>query len=109
MVPAYRCSSIRSFWDDQVPALSAASASGAALRALVSAAGAPDPALAAIGEIIHDIDLKDGKYGREEAAGIRNVIAGIAASHNDDEQRLARGGAVLDDLYRYFTSRRGGK
>ena len=75
----------------------------------VSAAGAPDPALAAIGEIIHDIDLKDGKYGREEAAGIRNVIAGIAASHNDDEQRLARGGAVLDDLYRYFTSKRGNK
>jgi hypothetical protein len=72
-------------------------------------AGAPDPALAAIGEIIHDIDLKDGKYGREEAAGIRNVIAGIAASHNDDEQRLARGGAVLDDLYRYFTSKRGNK
>jgi hypothetical protein len=75
----------------------------------VSAAGVPDPALAAIGEIIHDIDLKDGKYGREEAAGIRNVIAGIAASHNDDEQRLARGGAVLDDLYRYFASRRGNK
>jgi len=75
----------------------------------VSAAGAPDPALAAIGEIIHDIDLKDGKYGREEAAGIRNVIAGIAASHNDDEQRLARGGAVLDDLYRYFASKRGNK
>ena len=71
--------------------------------------GVPDPALAAIGEIIHDIDLKDGKYGREEAAGIRNVIAGIAASHNDDEQRLARGAAVLDDLYRYFTSRRGDK
>ena len=27
--------------------------------------------LSAIGEIIHDIDLKDGKYGREETAGIR--------------------------------------
>jgi hypothetical protein len=75
----------------------------------VSAASAPDPALAAIGEIIHDIDLKDGKYGREEAAGIRNVIAGIGASHNDDEQRLARGGAVLDDLYRYFASKRSNK
>jgi hypothetical protein len=68
-------------------------------------ARAGDPALAAIGEIIHDIDLKDGKYGREETAGIRNLIAGIAAPHNDDEQRLARGAAVLDDLYRYFTGR----
>ena len=73
---------------------------------LKAQAGVVDPALAAIGEIIHDIDLKDGKYGREETAGIRNLIAGIAAPHNDDEQRLARGAAVLDDLYRYFTDRR---
>ena len=73
---------------------------------LLTEAGLDDPALAAIGEIIHDIDLKDGKYGREEAAGIRNLIAGIASSHNDDNQRLERGGAVLDDLYRYFASRR---
>ena len=73
---------------------------------LLMDAGLDDPALAAIGEIIHDIDLKDGKYGREEAAGIRNLIAGIASSHNDDNQRLERGGAVLDDLYRYFASRR---
>jgi chromate transport protein ChrA len=51
---------------------------------LLTEAGLDDPALTAIGEIIHDIDLKDGKYGREEAAGIRNLIAGIASSHNDD-------------------------
>jgi hypothetical protein len=76
---------------------------------LLGEAGLDDPALAAIGEIIHDIDLKDGKYGREEAAGIRNLIAGIASSHNDDNQRLERGGAVLDDLYRYFASRRPSK
>ena len=36
---------------------------------------------------------------REETAGIRIVIAGIAAGKRDDEERLARGGAVLDDLY----------
>jgi hypothetical protein len=76
---------------------------------LLMEAGLDDPALAAIGEIIHDIDLKDGKYGREEAAGIRNLIAGIASAHNDDDQRLERGGAVLDDLYRYFASRRAAK
>ena len=69
---------------------------------LVARAGLNDPALGAIGENIHDIDLKDGKYGREETAGIRTVIAGIAAAHRDDEQRLARGAAVLDDLYESF-------
>ena len=66
---------------------------------LLQRAGLHDDSLAAIGEIIHDIDLKDGKYGREETAGIRIVIAGIAAGKRDDEERLARGGAVLDDLY----------
>jgi hypothetical protein len=71
--------------------------------------GAEDPALVAIGEIIHDIDLKDGKYGREEAAGIRTLIAGIADARNDDEQRIARGAAVLDDLYKYFSGKRGEK
>jgi hypothetical protein len=76
---------------------------------LLAIAGLDDPALVAIGEIIHDIDLKDGKYGREEAAGIRTLIAGIASSHNDDEQRLARGGAVLDDLHHYFTNKQGDK
>ena len=65
--------------------------------------------MAAIGEIVHDIDLKDDKYGREEMAGIRNLIAGIASSHTDDNQRLERGGAVLDDLYRYFSSKQGDK
>ena len=68
-----------------------------------------DPALTAIGEIIHDIDLKDGKYGREEAAGVRSLIAGIASSHNDDTQRLARGAVLLDDLYSSFTGKNGGK
>ena len=76
---------------------------------LKTRSGAEDPALSAIGEIIHDIDLKDGKYGREEAAGIRTLIAGIAESQKDDAQRLARGAAVLDDLYQYFRGKRGGK
>lgn len=71
---------------------------------LVKRAGLDDPALAAIAEIIHDIDLKDGKFGREETAGIRTLMAGIAAGQRDDAQRLARGGAVLDDLYDYFSA-----
>ena len=75
---------------------------------LLQRAGLDDPALAAIGEIIHDVDLKDGKYGRDETAGIRTVMAGIAAAHRDDEQRITRGSAVLDDLYEYFKSQLGG-
>jgi hypothetical protein len=64
-----------------------------------------DPALAPIGEIVHDIDLKDGKFGREETSGIAHLIEGIRAAHDDDEQRLLRGTAVFDDLYEYFRRR----
>ena len=71
---------------------------------LVLRAGLEDAALRAIAEIIHDIDLKDDKYGREETAGIRNLIAGIAATQREDAQRIARGSAVLDDLYEFLRS-----
>ena len=64
-----------------------------------------DPALVPIGEIIHDIDLKDGKFGREEASGIAHLIEGIRAAHDDDEQRLLRGAAVFENLYEYFRIR----
>jgi len=74
---------------------------------LVKRAGIANPALRAIGEIIHDIDLKDGKFGRPETAGIAHVIAGICRTHAEDEARIARGKELLDDTYEQF--RRGGR
>ena len=66
---------------------------------LVRRFGLSDPALRAIAEIVHDIDVKDARYGREEAPGIGQLVAGIAAAHPDDETRLARGAALFDDLH----------
>jgi hypothetical protein len=74
---------------------------------LVARAGLTHPALQAIAEIVHDIDLKDGKFGREEAAGIAHLIAGIAMGNQDDEQRIYQGAAVFDNLYQYFSRKRG--
>ena len=73
---------------------------------LLERATLDEPALQAIGEIVHDIDLKDGKFGREETAGVAGLIGGIVLGHPEDEQRLARGAAVLDDLYQYFRSKK---
>ncbi len=64
------------------------------------------PALTALAEIIHDIDLKESKFGREETAGLSHLLAGIALAHDDDDERLRRGDAVLDDLLEYFRRRR---
>jgi hypothetical protein len=66
-----------------------------------------DKALTAIAEIVHDIDLKDAKFGREETGGIAHLITGLCMANKDDTQRLVRGAAVFDDLYEYFRKRRG--
>jgi hypothetical protein len=66
-----------------------------------------DAALRPIAEIVHDIDLKDAKFERPEAAGIDRLVAGIAMAHKDDGARLERGTAVFDDLYEYFKRKRG--
>ena len=73
---------------------------------LLAHLGLDDPALRLIAEIVHDIDVKDGKFGRPEVAGIEPLIAGIAVAHRADEQRLARGGAVFDALYESFRRKR---
>jgi hypothetical protein len=75
---------------------------------LIERLGFADRALRAIAEIVHDIDLKDDKFGREETGGIKNLIAGIAMSQKEDEARLAQGSAVFDNLYEYFSKKRGG-
>jgi len=62
-----------------------------------------DPALRSIAEIVHDIDLKDEKFGRGDAAGIERVLSAIVATHPDDESRLTRGSQLFDDLYSLFS------
>lgn len=74
---------------------------------LVDRLGLNDRALGAIAEIVHDIDLKDAKFGRAETPGIDRLVAGIAMGHRDDEARLSRGIAVFEDLYGYFSRKRG--
>ena len=63
------------------------------------------PGLRPIGEIVHDIDLKDGKFGRPEAPGIERLITGICTLHKDDEARLARASGIFEDLHGAFARR----
>jgi hypothetical protein len=69
---------------------------------LVARFGLADAGLAVIGELVHDIDCKDGKFGRSETAGLERMIAGVVRRHTGDDARLERGAAVLDDLYEAF-------
>jgi len=70
---------------------------------LLERMGLDDPALAVIGEIIHDLDLKDDKFGRDEAAGVRSAIDGICTVARDDTARIAAATPMLDGLHSHFT------
>jgi hypothetical protein len=58
-----------------------------------------DPALATIGEIVHDIDVKDGKYDHPETAGVESLLTGMAHGTPDDDARVQQGGALFSALY----------
>ncbi len=73
---------------------------------LIERVGLLDPGLGPIAEIVHDIDLKDSKFGRDETPGIDRIIAGVAMANKDDEARLARGSALFEDLYEYYKRKR---
>ena len=72
------------------------------LETLVRRTAIRDPALEPVAEIVHDIDVKDGKFGRPEARGIEQLLAGILQANPRDEMRLERGFALFDQLYESF-------
>lgn len=60
---------------------------------------ADDAGLRAMAEIVHDIDLKDQKFGRSEAAGLATVIRGLAATLKDDRKLGRHCAPLFDGLY----------
>ncbi|MEK6712452.1 MAG: chromate resistance protein ChrB domain-containing protein [Nitrospinota bacterium] len=73
---------------------------------LLECSGLDDPALRSIAALVHDMDIKDGKFQREETPGLLCLLEGIVTAHRGDPARLERGGAVFDDLYAYFRRKR---
>ena len=47
---------------------------------LIGRIGLPDKGVRAIAEIVHDLDLKDAKFNRAEAAGVRMMLDGVIAT-----------------------------
>ncbi|MFZ5569662.1 MAG: chromate resistance protein ChrB domain-containing protein [Thermodesulfobacteriota bacterium] len=65
-----------------------------------------DHAVVPMAEIVHDLDLKDGKYGRSEISGLEALLTGLTAAHPDDDRRMTEGYHLFDNLYSYFKRRR---
>ena len=61
-----------------------------------------EPGVARIAAIVHDLDLKDDRFGAPEATTIGAIIEGLQLAYPDDEALLAQGMTLFDSLYRSF-------
>jgi hypothetical protein len=62
-----------------------------------------DRALREIAEIVHDVDLKDDKFNRLEAAGLNATVTGLSQLLKDDRKLLQQCGPIFDGLHALFS------
>jgi hypothetical protein len=72
-------------------------------EAMRLAFGLDDPALRAIAEIVHEIDLQDERYTRPETIGVDAVLEGWWKSGLPDAELETRGITLFDALYSKLT------
>jgi hypothetical protein len=65
--------------------------------------GIKDKAVRKIAEIVHDLDLKDDRYGNAAGSGIEEVLTGIRKTVKDDAEMLEKGIAVFEMMYQSRT------
>lgn len=53
-----------------------------------------------LAEIVHDIDLKDDKFQRLEAGGVKALVDGLSETIPDDRKRLQQASVIFDGLFR---------
>jgi hypothetical protein len=58
-----------------------------------------DPRVAVIGQIIHDADILDERFGRKEGYGVDEILKGWARQGLPDEKLLERGMELMEGLY----------
>lgn len=66
---------------------------------LLRCAGLRDRRLAELAEIVHEVDLRDQKFRREEARGVDLAVRGLLAAFKDDQEVLAHAMVLFDGLY----------
>jgi hypothetical protein len=66
---------------------------------LLRRTGLRDRKLAILAEIVHEADIKDQKFSREEARGIDLALRALLSAIKDDHEALAHGMTLFDGLY----------
>ena len=75
---------------------------GCTFETLCTFFGLQAPAIARLAAIVHDLDLKDGRFGAPEATTVGTLIEGLQLAHAGDDTLLVHGMALFDSLYRAF-------
>jgi hypothetical protein len=66
---------------------------------LVKSFGIKDKAVKKMAEVVHDLDVKDEKYGKPETTGVEDILAGIRKTAKSDTDGLERGMTAFEMLY----------
>jgi len=72
---------------------------------MISAFSLKEPALRLVAEIIHDIDIRDGRYARPEIGGIDIILKGWLLAGLPDRELESRGIELFESLYTAFSRR----
>ena len=67
---------------------------------LCSRFGLRDKRVGLVGKTIHDADIEDDKYGRNEGIVINQILKGWASQGIGDEELMRRGMDMIEGLYR---------
>jgi hypothetical protein len=78
------------------------------LETLIERFAIVDSATVRLSQVVHDLDMKDGRYGIPECAAVGRVIDGLRQLYRDDDELLTQGIILMEALYRSFSSDDGG-
>ncbi|MBI5523495.1 MAG: chromate resistance protein [Desulfarculus sp.] len=70
---------------------------------LIKAFGLKDKALRRLAGIVHEMDLRDGKFNAPQARGTEEILRGVLRTAQDDQEALEKGMNVLEMLYASLT------
>ena len=66
--------------------------------------GVTAPAVVRIGHIVHDLDMKETRYGAAETPAVERIIEGLRELYPDDHALLEQGITLFEALARSFTA-----
>jgi len=77
---------------------------GCTFETLAARFGIAAPAVERIAQIVHDLDLKESRYGAPEAPAFARLVDGFRAMYGDDAELLDHGMTVFEALYQSFSA-----